>query len=38
VGERRCLRIGGGAASSSLDVEEDNAGCGGDVGGCWEFR
>lgn len=26
VGERRCLRIGGGAASSSLDEEGESAG------------
>ena len=38
VGLRRCLRIGGGAASSSLEDEGERAGCGGEEGGCLEFR
>lgn len=50
VGERRCLEIGGGAASSSLlEGEEDRAGSGTDAdglvvpaaaeeGGCLELR
>ena len=30
MGLRRCLRIGGGAASSSLEDEGERAGCGGE--------
>ena len=38
VGERRCLRIGGGAASSESEEEFERGGCSGDKGGfleCW---
>lgn len=37
-GLRRCLRTGGGAASSSLEAEEERADWGGEVGGCFELR
>lgn len=32
------MRIGGGAASSSLDEDGERAGWGGEVGGCLELR
>ena len=42
VGERRCLRIGGGAASSLSDSDESEVEspgcCSGDEGACLEWR
>lgn len=37
MGERRCVRIGGGAESSSLEGEGDGRGCGAEVEGCLEL-
>lgn len=37
AGERRCLGMAGGWASSSLEVEGESEGCGGVVGGCLEL-
>jgi hypothetical protein len=37
AGERRCLGMAGGWASSSLEVEGESEGWGGVVGGCLEL-